>query len=140
MTGYRDNRLVCPACATLLDPASVGGAIIDVCRDCAGIWVDWFDGELTEVARETPISSPAVAVAAGGSMACPRCQRPLDGEGYLDTGATVLRCAECTGAFVPRAGMALLVSARRPGAGADTEESGLSKLIAVIRRWLERWD
>jgi Zn-finger nucleic acid-binding protein len=137
MTGYRDNRLVCPACATLLDPASVGGAIIDVCRACAGIWVDWLDGELTEVAQATPIP-PAAGVAGGGSMACPRCQRPLDSEGYLETDATVLRCGECAGAFVPRAGMAILVNARRPGTGGGAGETGLSKLVALIRRWLER--
>lgn len=124
-------------CAALLEPASVGEAIIDVCRACAGIWVDWFDGELTEMARGARIQ-PAVAVATGGSMVCPRCHKPLEGEGYLETGATVLRCGECAGAFVPRAVMDILVSARRPGSEAEPAQGGLAKLIAVLRRWLER--
>lgn len=139
MNGSRDNRLVCPACAALLEPASVGGAIIDVCPACAGIWADWFDGELTRVAGGTHLSS-SVAIASGGSLACPRCQKPLAGEGFLETGATLLRCEDCSGAFVPRAAMAVLVNAQYAAASAEGEENGLAKLVVLLRRWLGRGD
>jgi Zn-finger nucleic acid-binding protein len=57
-------------------------ADVDVCPSCAGIWVDWFDGEIGAVARRVrgatedqavpvPLSSMRNEVVATGG--CPRC-------------------------------------------------------------------
>lgn len=100
-------------------------ADIDVCPSCAGIWIDWFDGEIGAVARDVrrataqaPVSGPASSmrnevVATGG---CPRCQGvQLVVERYVlkhqpggvgakpdaqETGAELLRCEHCAGSFV----------------------------------------
>ena len=109
---------------------AIGEADVDVCTACGGMWVDWFDGEVRQVAtsvlageaerasRETsPTSSLRNENVATG--ACPRCMRQLAVERYVvrvdvgprsaertsvstTTGADLLRCEECAGVFVPR--------------------------------------
>ncbi len=131
---YRDTVLTCPGCAETLDPKNVGDAVIDVCPACAGIWVDWFDGELPAMVRGAPSIPGARAPDRPGRGECPRCHRLLDAERYLESRAEILRCADCAGAFVPR------VSARVV-AGLSSRESqppadALQRLGAVLKRWL----
>lgn len=136
MTGYRDTRLVCPGCAGLLEPEPVGESTIDVCPSCGGIWVDWFDGEIIRMAQGAPRSAPA-GHATGGASACPRCHSALAREGYLDTGAAILRCADCVGAFVPREAVALLVNAGDRGTDQGAAPHGvLERLLEILRGWL----
>lgn len=117
---------------------AIGEAEVDVCTACGGMWVDWFDGEVRQVAttvlageaarasRETPPTSSLrnENLATG---ACPRCMRQLAVERYVvrvdvgpraasrtsvstTTGADLLRCEECAGVFVPRTSAALLAT------------------------------
>jgi Zn-finger nucleic acid-binding protein len=113
----------------------IGDAEVDVCTACGGMWVDWFDGEVRQIAtsvlageaarssRATPPTSSLrnENVATG---ACPRCTRQLAVERYVvkvdvgprgaerrsvstTTGADLLRCEECAGVFVPRTSASL---------------------------------
>lgn len=117
--------LRCPGCAEAMSPEAVKDAEVDVCTSCGGIWVDWFDGEIRKVARvvlaseadrASRPSSPLGEGAATG--ACPRCLRQLVPERYVvhapdgdqPTGASLLRCEECAGAYVSRASAALLAT------------------------------
>jgi len=130
---YREQALICPACGEGLDATEVGEAVIDVCPACGGIWIDWFDGELSEMVRGAPPARGAGIPAQPGRSACPRCQRPLEAEPYLASGGDVLRCADCAGAFVPRDAARAIA-----GAGPDgppPAEDALSRLSAVLQRW-----
>ena len=96
------------------------------------MWVDWFDGEVRKVATETlRISEPNLRAAepvgeeVSAIGACPRCSQHLVAERYVmtaavsrdgdrtslvgqETGAELLRCEACMGAFVPRASAEVL--------------------------------
>jgi Zn-finger nucleic acid-binding protein len=135
---YRDTALACPVCSDALDPCEVGEAVIDVCPGCGGIWVDWFDGELVALVRGAPGVPGARAPERAGSSECPRCRRPLDGELYLDSRAEILRCADCAGAFVPRASARVVAGydADADGEGRPATGDALRRLGAVLKRWL----
>lgn len=108
-------------------------AEVDVCESCGGLWVDWFDGEVRKIATETlRISSPDLREDApppshaSALGACPRCSKHLVAERYVmtspvsrgegrtslvpgkETGAELLRCEDCMGAFVTRASAEVL--------------------------------
>jgi Zn-finger nucleic acid-binding protein len=115
---------------------SVGDAEVDVCGACGGIWVDWFDGEVREVASrvaESGVATSGRASDPGMSHneahaigACPRCTRQLVAERYVAktivtgakghkrtetvTGAELMRCEDCSGAFVSRTSLEVLAS------------------------------
>lgn len=141
-TGYRNTSLTCPRCGGELLPKETGeGAIIDACKECQGMWVDWLDGELADVADEVAPAAAERPKARGDAAAqaevgaCPRCKKPLFEERYLDDGPLILRCGECSGAFVPHASAAALADYRVPEAEAvEPEEAGfLRKLIDRVR-------
>lgn len=128
---YREAALICPACADTMDPHGSGGAVIDVCPGCGGLWVDWFDGDLVDMVRGAPPAEGAPPRQAGGS-ACPRCNLPLAAERFLDSGAEILRCGDCSGAFVPRdAARAITEAPHGPAPAGDA----LSRLAATLQRW-----
>ncbi len=113
---------------------SVGDAEVDVCAACGGVWVDWFDGEVREVAERVvrggvsgrPSDPEAIRAEARAIGACPRCLRQLASERYVaksvvtgntgptktttETGAVLLRCEECASAFVSRTALEVLAS------------------------------
>lgn len=122
-----------------MTPEALAESEVDVCSSCGGMWIDWFDGEIKRVATEllkteeqrlsrpsAPVSSMRNEPIATG--ACPRCTRQLVAERYVvqaevgrgkpgerasvaqATGASLLRCEECMGAFVPRTSATLLAT------------------------------
>jgi hypothetical protein len=136
---YREGALRCPACVGLLEPRDADGTIVDVCPACAGLWIDWFDGDPSTLAREIAPLDPAPApVDAASGAACPRCNHGLVEERYAGSGPRVLRCGDCAGAFVPRASYDELAALAPPvDRGADSPEpSTLTRLVAALRRWL----
>lgn len=111
-------------------------AEVDVCDSCGGMWLDWFDGEVRALATETlRVSSPDLNAAIEAESrkssepealgACPRDNKMLVPERFVisadvqrdshtstvpgrPTGAELLRCEECMGAFVTRASAEVL--------------------------------
>jgi len=133
---YRDAALSCPACGAGMEARPIDGATIDVCPECAGVWADWFDGDLQAVIRQAP-GARGRGTTSAGSASCPRCRRPLDGEGIPGAvGQGIFRCAECVGAFVPRGSFGALIDAvvRSPERGPPN--SPLARLIALLKRLL----
>jgi Zn-finger nucleic acid-binding protein len=126
---YREAALTCPGCADLLEPKEVGEAIIDVCPTCAGIWVDWFDGELEVMVKGADAAPRGEDREAQGACACPRCGRALDPEVYLGSGVPILRCGECAGAFVSYASASALIK---------LESGVLARLVAALRSLFAR--
>lgn len=134
---YRETALTCPGCGDVLSPNQVGEAMIDVCPGCGGIWVDWFDGELSALVRGTPSVKGARSPASPGGGACPRCDCPLAEEGYLQSRAEILRCGDCSGAFVPRAAAHAIAKVDPERKGPRPPDDALSRLAAVLQRLFE---
>lgn len=129
---YRSTR-ACPACAAVLTELSTVQAVVDRCPDCGGIWIEWFDGEISSVAsgaRHAPAAGRAERV---GEHACPDCRTPLQQVRYPDekSGVEILRCGVCAGAFVPRGALDVIAVL---GPASDAPASARSWLDAVVER------
>jgi Zn-finger nucleic acid-binding protein len=132
---YRETALACPACGDVMAPQQVGEAIIDICASCGGIWVDWFDGELAALVRHAPPVEGAQPPNRPGRWACPRCHCQLAEEVYLQSGADILRCSDCSGAFVSRSAARTIARGNPEHKGPPPAEDALSRLAAVLQRW-----
>ena len=89
-------------------------ADVDICTACGGMWVDWFDGEVRQVATSVlsrggsrpppPPPPPPLRNEPVATGACPRCTCQLVVERYTVRTETtdLLRCEQCAGVFVPR--------------------------------------
>jgi Zn-finger nucleic acid-binding protein len=86
-----------------MDVRLAGEAEVDLCPTCQGLWVDWFDGELSEVVRASaPVPPDSGRSLTSSQPVCPRCTRPLTFEPVPATLSFIQRCGECAGAFIPR--------------------------------------
>jgi Zn-finger nucleic acid-binding protein len=133
---YRETALACPDCGEVLAPQLVDEATIDVCPGCAGVWVDWFDGDLGAMVRGAPTAARGAAPAQVGNAACPRCTLPLTAERWQESRAHILRCGGCAGAFVPRDAAEVIAAADPDGKGGPPPAADAwSRLAAVLQRW-----
>src|SRR5262252_10729200 len=134
MSEYREPRLVCPTCATPLEPREVGDAVVDLCPGCAGLWIDWFDGELVTLARKAPtIVAEGSKSRGGGANECPRCRSKLHDETFGGAEVHILRCGDCAGAFITRDACDRLIGERTTTIGEGPDESWLEKLVAALK-------
>lgn len=112
-------------------------ATVDRCPDCGGLWIDWFDGEIASVASAVP-PAPAAARAAPGETGrgCPDCRAELVPTRYPDdkSGAELLRCGGCAGAFVPRASLQMVIALGPPGDRPREPRSRIAELLAELQR------
>lgn len=113
------------------------GVVVEVCPDCSGLWIDWFDGELATVALQTGPLPRGGPHAERGTRACPKCRVRLEESRYSIDGPVVLRCGECAGAFVSRDVVDRLVTM---GPVLDTREHpsvpSWLQLMQRLRHWL----
>ncbi len=75
---------------------------VDRCQRCGGVFIDYFDGDPSEVARRMAragLRDDAIAVLERDPV-CPDCERPLALRLYLDDGAPIWRCESCAAAFL----------------------------------------
>lgn len=141
--GYREAPALCPSCNVMMIEKNLYDAVVDVCGDCHGVWVDWFDGDLGHVIEqvsEDPVStSPNRETKSGG--ACPKCQARLTSENRAD-GVSLLRCGDCGGAFVPRASFMPLIALAHQESEftAQNSPSMFARLVAVLNSLLSGKD
>ena len=172
-TTHRGIALRCPGCAKPMSTIELpeANAEVDVCDACGGMWLDWFDGELRALATETlRISSPDLGAAIAAESrkssepealgACPRDNKMLVAERFVmtadvprdghtsrvpgrPTGAELLRCEECMGAFVSRPSAEVLAfldqSDEPPPSQAPSSRAKplpWARLIRSIKAWL----
>ncbi len=108
---YRERRRACPACATPMDevparsdPADPGvGAQIDRCPRCAGLFLEFFDGEPSAISRG--LRGRADVAPGPGSepvsgLRCPDCESTMTRRRYLDDGPELSRCESCLAVFL----------------------------------------
>jgi Zn-finger nucleic acid-binding protein len=141
--GYRDAPALCPSCVVMMSEKNLYDAVVDVCGDCHGVWVDWFDGDLGHVIEqvaEDPRSTRPLAETKNGG-ACPKCQARLMPENRAD-GVLLLRCGDCGGAFVPRASFMPLIALahQEPEIPAQKSSSVFARLVAVLNSLLSGKD
>ena len=123
---YRSASLRCPHCNGLFEESATEVALVDVCTDCGGIWVDWFDGEVAAVVASAAELAPTGRTGSSeASRSCPHCQVKLADERFRGTGPEVQRCTQCAGAFVPRSSLDELLAMGPPGDGDDVPARGL---------------
>ncbi len=138
MTAYRTSTPLCPSCHQALEAHTIDApdAVVDLCGRCGGVWIDWEDGDLTALAREVPPAQTRV-IPRGGPGACPRCNRPLTVELFLET-AEVLRCGECAGAFLPYASIGKIAASTPADAReAPGEASVWARAARALHGWLK---
>jgi Zn-finger nucleic acid-binding protein len=121
-----------------MEERAVESALVDVCPTCKGVWIEWFDGEIGDVARDMPPPSAEVGATGAPRNGCPACKRELYDEVALEKPyVTVARCGECAGAFVTRAAIAVLAvhahADETPPAG-EEEPTLYARLAAFLRR------
>ena len=138
MSDYRASALRCPGCAASLEEIGAGDALVDVCRQCRGIYLDWFDGEPRDLVRQvvTPLSVGEVG-AEPASLAgpCPRCAVPMHAELFESRGPWLHRCHGCHGVYLDFVAAELLASTAEPETKPDepSTRSPLSRIGAAIR-------
>lgn len=136
MSDYRHSALRCPGCGAALDSIAVGDSLVEVCRECRGLFLDWFDGEPRALASALvpPVDDvwvgPEPARVAGP---CPRCAVRLDVELFEGRGPYVHRCGACAGVFVDEASVHLLASTAAPDPAKDPPTGPLASLLAAVR-------
>jgi Zn-finger nucleic acid-binding protein len=136
---------MCPSCHLPLEAHTIDApnAVVDLCKRCGGVWIDWEDGDFTALAREMP-PAEARQIPRGGPGSCPRCNQPLKVEVFLDT-AEVLRCGDCAGAFLPYASIGKIAAStpadaredpREEAAGQADEASTWARVMGALRQLL----
>jgi Zn-finger nucleic acid-binding protein len=115
-----------------MEERSVAEALVDVCTTCQGVWIEWFDGQIVEIARTVPPPSHAPVPRLGPQKGvCPTCQQKLTREEV--GGVSITRCGECAGAFVSREAIAVLGATDIP---APPESRTLfARLALQLRSW-----
>jgi len=77
---------------------------VDVCSQCAGLWLDADDGDVRALTRSTleeETDSPEGTEDEEARPTCPRDESYLDLD-FTVKGATLFRCETCHGTFVSR--------------------------------------
>jgi Zn-finger nucleic acid-binding protein len=136
---YRDAPLKCPACTEAMEERVLSGSTVDTCPKCRGLWVDWFDGELVAVVKETAPLSMRPPLTFDPTLArCPRCTKSLVFEETTYGGVTLLRCGDCAGCFVPREAFTALMELDLPAMSrVDVDvakQTAFERLIAAIHK------
>jgi len=134
-TSYRtDATLRCPACVVPMQSQSIQDAVIDVCEECGGVWVDPEDGDVGTVATQAHVPEPSSDAALRPAITCPRCAGTL--AAWTVDEVTLSRCAACSGIFIPHAAVdgAMWLT---PEAG-QPPLTGLGGLGGWVRRLLGR--
>ncbi len=110
-------------------------AVVDVCDGCGGVWIDWFDGELSTAVRgaELPVGR---AGGEEGRWTCPTCRKKLVDERYDGDGPTISRCGSCAGAFVERSTVEVIVALGPPDAQPREDSGMFGDLVRRIESWL----
>jgi len=76
-------------------------AAVDVCDQCGGVFLEFFDGEPGSLARGVLEHLEQVSDAGeSGTPTCPDCGLPMSSMRYMKTGPRLARCGNCMGVYV----------------------------------------
>lgn len=137
---YREALRSCPGCMSPMQAVRVvlgvgETATLDVCGACGAGFVDYFAGELAQLARKL-IGSDPVASAPITSLArppsCPDCADELALATYLDDGPLLYRCDGCLAAFVTARQLQLLAEYEYHRKAAVTVLRAVGERLGVV--------
>jgi len=130
MSDERGAIIVCPACGGSMVETVLEVATVDICRDCRGVWFDWFDGEVSSLARllDTHPGQPRTLAA----PRCPRDDSALEPQAYLGSGPRVWRCQSCLGLYAARDQIAALQAFHHVLPSAGTEPIERTSLLSRL--------
>lgn len=103
-------------------------ASVDYCARCHAVFVDYFDGDPSGIARRMAGARRAGGATLERDPRCPDCDQPLVLFPYLDSGQDLWRCEGCAGAFLTAAMVDGLAQYRWK----ETEDPGL---VARLLGW-----
>lgn len=89
----------------LLCEPSGQSTTVDVCESCEGVFVEFFDGESSAIARELVENRPpraASVTSSPASVTCPECAIVMHTVSYLGDGPSIERCGGCASLFMKR--------------------------------------
>jgi len=108
----RDAHITCPACGDAMAwrrPPDEGDDSYWQCTTCAAIWIDWWGGEASGIARALPVR-PGQSSSGQRGGACPVDATAMVERPYLDAGPVVERCPTCLVLFARREQVAELAA------------------------------
>lgn len=77
---------------------------IDRCRECHGVFLEFFDGEPSALARalarEADTEVGEILAISEAPLHCPDCQHEMVMRRYLDHGPLITRCETCLATFL----------------------------------------
>lgn len=83
---------------------SSAGAEIDRCAQCAGLFLEFFDGEPSAISRGVrtrgDVAHTGHAPRPGDALTCPDCGTHMTRRPYLDSGPALARCETCLAVFL----------------------------------------
>jgi hypothetical protein len=107
-------------------------AWVDVCDSCGGVFIEFFDGESSAIARDLVKSAPLRAGTSVDSEAkpiCPECAIPMHTGSYLGDGPEIERCGGCASLFMTRDGLEAMADYR---AKHIERSSWLERVLAAL--------
>src|SRR5829696_9202031 len=91
----------CPCCnkPSLAETMTREGALVDVCKECKGVWLD--RGEVYLFSRRPKVLEAALTAGQGdrrpSARACPRCRVAMEVGPFLKPELEVDHCPQCEG-------------------------------------------
>ena len=139
MTTYRRRSHTCPACDGVMQLQETSASALDICADCGGVWMDWFDGNPIATAKTLDAHAGA-RPAKPGAWHCPECRVPMTHSRYPteSDGAWVARCGTCAGTFVAAAELRTLAHSPLRNEDSSEDPGWLRELITSIGAWIQR--
>jgi hypothetical protein len=130
---FRERQRLCALCRVPLEPQWVGvGAErveVDACKRCDGVFIEYFDGEASAIARALgPAHGEVGPLPHAGT--CSDCGAPMALHRYVGNGPFLLRCESCLAIFATPAMLEELAAYGLP-LEPNAKNSGL---LALLRR------
>lgn len=107
-------------------------AWVDVCDSCGGVFVEFFDGESSAIARDLVHSiSPRAGTSVDSETRpiCPECAIPMHTTSYLGDGPEIERCGSCASFFMTRDGLGAMADYR---AKRVEQSNWLERVLAAL--------
>lgn len=126
---------MCPRCATALTHRTLQDARFDVCGHCGGLLL--LQPDLVRMLRALtaacPVGTDDIVASVGdqpGDIDCPRCARPMETFGYMETRLAMLdRCSPCRLVWVDGSELETVVRLfARTSARANEKQEELNEL------------
>lgn len=111
---------------------------IDLCPECSGVFLDFFDGDPSILARTLRSHLNDDSLAPGfrhfsDKIACPDCEATLNSSLYGGNGPSLFRCPTCAGVFLTKRQFRELAAYEETAYSDEHEDDWFSKLVAAIR-------